>query len=160
MGTEDLTQILLQHPFIQGLGEDHLKTLIGCAKNVRFQEGEYVIREGEAASKFFLIRTGRVALEVEVSGHGGLRIQTSGPGEVLGWSWLIAPYRWHYSGFAVADTRAISLDGECLRKKCEADSSFGYEMLKRLAEVMERRVEATRMQLIDMYGLTTTGGHK
>jgi hypothetical protein len=72
---------------------------------------------------------------------------------VLGWSWLISPFRWHFGGCAVADVRAVALDGECLRNKCEKDHDFGYEMLKRLAQVMERRVDATRMQLLDMYGM-------
>src|SRR3989304_10473252 len=123
-----------------------MQTLVGCASNVRFTEGSYMIREGELANTFFLIRSGRVALEIDVSGKGGLRIETSGPGEILGWSWLIYPYRWHFSGVAVLDTQAIALDGECLRTKCDSDSHFGYEMLKRLAQGMERGGGATRPQ--------------
>jgi CRP-like cAMP-binding protein len=157
MQKEDLTEILRQHPFLFGLSDEHMKTLIGCATNVHFTEGEHLIREGELANRFFLIRTGRVALEIEVSGKGRLRIQTTGPGEVLGWSWLISPYRWHFSGVAVADARAVSLDAECLRKKCDADPTFGFEMLKRLAVVMENRLEATRLQLLDMYDLPADG---
>jgi CRP/FNR family transcriptional regulator, cyclic AMP receptor protein len=157
MQKEDLTEILRQHPFLMNLSDEHMKTLIGCASNSHFVEGEYLIREGELANKFFLIRTGRVALEVAVSGKGSLRIQTTGPGEILGWSWLIYPFRWHFSGVAVADTRAVSLDGECLRKKCESDPAFGYDMLKRLAAVMENRLEATRLQLLDIYGTSTAG---
>jgi CRP/FNR family transcriptional regulator, cyclic AMP receptor protein len=87
MQKEDLTEILRQHPFLMNLSDEHMKTLIGCASNSHFVEGEYLIREGELANKFFLIRTGRVALEVAVSGKGSLRIQTTGPGEILGWSW-------------------------------------------------------------------------
>jgi CRP-like cAMP-binding protein len=157
MQKEDLSEILRQHPFLFGLSDDHMKTLIGCASNVHFPEGDHLIREGELANKFFLLRTGRVALEIAVSGKGSLRIQTTGPGEVLGWSWLISPYRWHFSGVAVADTRVVSLDAECLRKKCDADPAFGFELLKRLAVVMEHRLEATRIQLLDMYGLTVEG---
>jgi CRP-like cAMP-binding protein len=154
MHTEDLTTILNQHPFLAGLTEDHMHTLIGCASNVRFAEGASIIREGEIANTFYLIRSGRVALEIEVPGRGAIRVQTAGPGEVLGWSWLISPYRWHFSGLAVVETRAIALDGECLRNKCESDPGFGYDLLLRLAQVMERRLEATRLQLLDMYGLT------
>lgn len=156
MEKEDLKEILYQHPFLHGLSSDHMETLIGCASNVRFPEGSYLIKEGELASTFFLIRTGRVALECEIPGRPSIRIQTVGPGEVLGWSWLISPYRWHFSGVAVTDTRAIALDGECLRTKCELDKTFGYEMLKRLAMVMERRLESTRVQLLDIYGQTVS----
>jgi CRP-like cAMP-binding protein len=160
MEKEDLTTILKQHPFLAGLSDEHMHTIVGCASNVRFPEGASIIREGELANTFYLIRTGRVALEVDVSGKGGLRIQTTGPGEILGWSWLISPYRWHFSGVAVVDTRAIALDGECLRTKCEKDPHFGYEMLKRLSQVMERRLEATRLQLLDMYGPAQSGEMK
>lgn len=152
MQTENLSEILLQHPFLADLSQDHMQTLIGCATNVRFPEGTYLIREGQLANKLFLIRTGRVALEFDIAPKGVLRIQTVGPGEVLGWSWLISPFRWHFSGVTVAETRAVALDGECLRKKCEDDHDFGYDLLKRLSQVMERRLEATRMQLLDLYG--------
>lgn len=152
---EDLSALLRQHPFLAGLAEDHVHTLVGCASNVRFPEGEYVIHEGHIANTFYLIRNGRVALEIDQPGRGSIRIQTAGPGEILGWSWLISPYRWHFNGVAVVETRALALDGECLRNKCEHDPVFGYEMLKRLSQVMERRLEATRLQLLDIYGLTT-----
>ena len=155
MTTEDLSPILKQHPFLADIPEEHMKTLIGCASNVRFNEGERLINEGEVADKFYLIRSGRVALEIDLSERGALRIQTVGAGEVLGWSWLISPFRWHFSGIAVTDVRAIALDGKCLRTKSENDHDFGYEMLKRLTQVMERRLEATRLQLIDVYGTPT-----
>ncbi len=154
MHTEDLTTILQQHPFLAGFIDEHMKTLIGCASNVRFAEGSTIIREGEIANTFFLIRSGRVALEIDVPGRGAIRVQTAGPGEVLGWSWLISPYRWHFTAVAVVETRTIALDGECLRNKCESDAGFGYDLLLRLAEVMESRLEATRLQLLDMYGLS------
>lgn len=152
MHTEDLSATLRQHPFLADLSEHHMQILVGCAMNVKFADDHYLIREGEVADKFYLIRSGRVALEVDSSERGSFRIQTIGPGEVLGWSWLISPYRWHFSGVAVTEVRAIALDGKCLRTKCENDHDFGYEMLQRLAQVMERRLEATRLQLLDMYG--------
>ena len=157
MEKEDLSEIMRQHPFLAGLSFEHMQTLIGCATNVRFADNSTIIQEGQIANKFYLIRSGRIALQMDVPGKESLRIQTVGPGEILGWSWLISPYRWHFSAIAVLDTRAIALDGECLRNKCEKECAFGYEMLKRLSQVMERRLEATRLQLIDLYDLTTTG---
>jgi CRP/FNR family cyclic AMP-dependent transcriptional regulator len=152
MQTENLTEILRQHPFVADLSDQHMQVLIGCASNVRFGEGVHLIQEGQSADKFYLIRTGRAALEVNFNERGSLRIQSVGPGDMLGWSWLISPYRWHFSAVAVADVRAVALDGKCLRNKCETDHDFGYEMLKRLSQVMERRLEATRLQLLDVYG--------
>jgi CRP/FNR family cyclic AMP-dependent transcriptional regulator len=156
MQTENLTEILRQHPFLAGLSEAHMQVLIGCASNVRFAEGAPLIHEGQIANKFFLVRAGRIALETDVNARGKIRIQTVGPGDVLGWSWLISPFRWHFNALAVAEVRAVALDGECLRKKCEQDRDFGYEMLSRFSRVMERRLEATRMQLLDLY--TTSPG--
>ena len=156
MQTENLTDILRQHPFLAGLSESHMQVLVGCASNVRFAEGAPLIHEGEVANKFYLVRAGRIALETDVNARGKIRIQTVGPGDVLGWSWLISPYRWHFNALAVADVRAVALDGECLRKKCDDDHDFGYEMLSRFSQVMERRLEATRIQLLDLY--TTSPG--
>jgi len=158
MHTENLSEILRQHPFIAGLSDTHLQILVGCASNVRFAEDAPLIHEGEIAKTFYLVRTGRAALETDFNARGKIRIQTVGPGDVLGWSWLISPYRWHFNGVAVSEVRAIALDGECLRKKCEQDHDFGYEMLSRLARIVERRLEATRMQLLDLY-TTAPGDH-
>lgn len=158
MNPENLTGMLRQHPFLAGIVDHHMDVILGCASNVRFAEGSYLIHEGQLANKFLLVRTGRVALETDVNARGPLRIATVGPGEVLGWSWLISPFRWHFSGLAVAEVSAIALDGDCLRTKCESDHDFGFEMLRRLSQVMERRLEATRLQLMDVYG-TDPGVH-
>jgi CRP-like cAMP-binding protein len=74
-------------------------------------------------------------------------------GEVLGWSWLIPPYHWKFDARAIEQTRALALDGKCLRTKCEEDHDLGYELLKRFAQIMEERLQATRLQLLDVYGL-------
>lgn len=152
MQPEDLGNNLHKHPFISDLDEKYMHILVGCASNVHFKEGEYLFKEGEAATKFYLIRTGRVALELHAGERGIVRVQTVGPGEILGWSWLISPYRWHFDACAVDDIRAFALDGKCLRTKCEKDRDFGYEMLKRLAQVLESRLSATRLQILDIYG--------
>jgi CRP/FNR family cyclic AMP-dependent transcriptional regulator len=153
MQPENLTELLRKHPFISDLEDKHLRTLLSCASNVVFSDGDYLFREGEEATKFYLIRTGKIALELHGSERGLLRIQTVGQGEVLGWSWLISPYRWHFDAIAVEDVRAFSLDGKCLRTKCEDDHDFGYEMYKRFSKVLENRIKATRLQLLDVYGV-------
>jgi CRP-like cAMP-binding protein len=149
---ETLERILAEHPFFKGLEEPYLQLLVGCASNVRFNAGEVVFREGEEANRFYLIRQGKVAVETFAPSRGPIIVQTLGEGEVLGWSWLVAPYRWRFDGRAVELTRAIALDGECLRGKCEEDHNLGYELMKRVAHVMEKLVEATRLQLLDVYG--------
>jgi len=149
---ETLERILAEHPFFKGLEEPYLQLLVGCASNVRFNAGEVVFREGEQANQFYLIRQGKVAVETFAPSRGPIIVQTLGEGEVLGWSWLVAPYRWRFDGRAVELTRAIALDGECLRGKCEEDHNLGYELMKRVSHVMEKLVEATRLQLLDVYG--------
>ena len=145
---ETLKGILAGHPFLSGLGDRHLDLLVGCASNVRFDEGQFILREGEEANQFYLIRHGKVALEVSALGRGPIIILTLGEGEVLGWSWLVPPYRWRFDARAVELTRAIVLDGRCLRTKSEEDHDLGYELLKRFAHIIEKRLAATIMQLL------------
>ncbi len=145
---ETLRGILTEHPFLSGLEDRHLDLLVGCASNVRFDAGEFILREGEEANQFYLIRHGKVALEVSPPGRRPIIVLTLGEAEVLGWSWLVPPYRWKFDARAIELTRAIALDGKCLRKKSEEDHDFGYELLKRFAHIIEKRLEATRMQLL------------
>jgi CRP/FNR family cyclic AMP-dependent transcriptional regulator len=149
---ETLEPILAEHPFIKGLEPHHVQLIVGCASNMRFDAGQFLFREGEEANQFYIIRKGKVALEIFSPEKGPIIIDTLGDGEVLGWSWLIPPYHWRFDARAVELTRAIALDGKCLRNKCEEDHDLAYELLKRFAHLMEERLEATRLQLMDIYG--------
>lgn len=151
MEPKTLEPTLVNHPFLTGLDPALLALLVGCAANVRFNTNGVVFRDGEPANQFFLIREGKIAIEIPVPGRGEMMIQTLGAGEVLGWSWIIAPYRWRFSARAVEPTRAIALDGACLRGKFESNHHLGYELLKRFAPIIAQRVEATRVQLLDVY---------
>ncbi|MEW6297049.1 MAG: cyclic nucleotide-binding domain-containing protein [Thermodesulfobacteriota bacterium] len=150
---QTLEPILAAHPFFQDLDPRHLQLVVGCASNVRFDAGQFIFREGEAANQFYLLRHGTVRLEIFVPERGPLIIQTLGAGDVLGWSWLFPPYRWHFDARAAALVRAIALDGKCLRTKCEDDHDLGYALVKRFAHVMMQRLQATRLQLLDVYGV-------
>ena len=148
---ETLERILAEHSFFEGLETEYLKLLVGCASNVRFQAGAYLFREGEEASHFFLIRQGRVAVEIYAPQRPPIVVQTLEGGDILGWSWLIPPYHWRFDARVVEPARAIALDGKCLRSKCEENHDLGYVLLKRFAHIVEQRLEATRMQLLDVY---------
>jgi CRP/FNR family cyclic AMP-dependent transcriptional regulator len=152
METRSLEGMLAEHPFCRDLGPHFVELVAGCAAEVRFDPGTILFRQGEDAERFYLIRHGRVAVEVPTAGSGALTIQTLSAGDVLGWSWLIPPYRWHFDARAVDLTRALALDGTCLRTKCESDPALGYEFLKRFLHILEDRLQATRLQLIDVYG--------
>lgn len=146
-----LDVILSEHPFFKGIEPQRLQFIASCASNVRFEPGEFLFREGEDANNFYVIRGGKVSIEVFSPKRGAITIQTVTEGDVLGWSWLFPPYRWHFDAKAVELTRAISLDGKCLRNKCEVDHDLGYDLMKRFSEVMIQRLQATRLQLLDLY---------
>lgn len=148
----EIADILRQHPFAQGLEDDIVDLIAGCAKNVVFREGEYIFQEGEAAEYFFLIRHGTVALELFVPGRGPHTFLTVKSGEILGTTWLIPPYRYTYDARAVELTRAIAFHCECLRDKCEADHHVGYEMMKRFMLPLVERLQMARLQSADVYG--------
>jgi len=152
---EDLERILTEHPFLEGLKTDHIKLLVGCASNVIFKAGEYIFREGEDAEKFYFVRHGKVVIETYVPQKEPILIRTRHEGETLGWSWLVPPYKWHFDARAVELTRAIALDGKCLREKCREDHDLGYEVMKRFVMIIAERLEATRLQLMDVYGNST-----
>jgi CRP/FNR family transcriptional regulator, cyclic AMP receptor protein len=145
-------KVLAEHPFFKDLSSPHLDTVVGCVANVVFQPGEFIFREGQPADLFFVVREGKVAVEVFVPNKGPVTIETIEGGEMLGWSWLFPPYKARFDARALNAVRALSLDGACLRTKCEKDPALGYELLKRFAELVVSRLEATRMQLLDLYG--------
>ncbi len=153
-----LEPLLAEHPFLKGLKAEHLSTITGCASNARFEAGEYLFREGEDANQFYIVRSGKIAIEAFVPHRGSLIIQTVDEGDILGWSWLVPPYKWRFAARAVDLTRAIALDGKCLRGKCEKDHDLGYELLKRFADIMAERLDATRIQLLDLYGTAPAAG--
>jgi len=147
-----LVEIVREHPFFAGLNLDYCELVGGCAKNVRFNQGEFLLREGEAADEFYLIRHGRVAIDIHMPGRPDVTIQTLGPGDIVGVSWLIPPYEWTHNARALETVRAISLDAKCLRGKCDADPALGYEMMKRFIPILIQRLQGTRFQLLDVYG--------
>ncbi len=149
---ETLERLLAEHPFFQGMENRHLELLVGCASNVRFEAGQYLFRQGEAANHFYLIRHGKVAIEIHAQERGAIILQTIGEGEVVGWSWLVSPHRWMFDARAVELTRAVALGGECLRRKCDEDHDLGYALLKRFAGVITERLESVRLQLINIHG--------
>jgi CRP/FNR family transcriptional regulator, cyclic AMP receptor protein len=149
---EDLKRILHSLPFFEGFSEEHFELLVGCARNERASSGTFLFREGEEATKFYLLREGQVSVEIHSPGLGPLTVQTVSENEPLGWSWLFAPYTWHFDARVTEETRLVSFDGRCLRTKCENDPAFGYQLLKRLSSIMTQRIEALSFQLMDVYG--------
>jgi CRP/FNR family cyclic AMP-dependent transcriptional regulator len=148
---EDLERLLREHRFLEGLAPDQIRFLVSCVTNRRFRAGEFLMREGEAAERFYLLRHGRVALEIHVPGKGPIVMETLGPGNVLGLSWLEPPYRTQLDARACEDVVALSFDGDCLRGKMDADHDLGYVIARRLLEHVCDRLERVRLQRLDVY---------
>ncbi len=150
MQTIDL--LLRDAPLFASLERDQLELIAGCATNTHFTANDVLFREGDPADHFYLVRQGSVALETFVPARGSLLIETIEAGEVIGWSWLFEPYRWHFDARALTDIRATSFDGACLRGKCDEDPALGYALMTRFARVMIERLQWTRLRLLDVYG--------
>jgi CRP/FNR family cyclic AMP-dependent transcriptional regulator len=152
MAVRGLKSIVAEHRFFAGLDEALCDLVCGCAKNVRFDAGQYLVHEGEAPDHFYLLRHGRVGLEVSAPGKGAIAFQNLGEGEIVGVSWLIPPYRSTYDAKALDLVRAVAMDVTCLQLKCETDHDLGYEMMKRFMPVLAQRLEAARLQIRGVYG--------
>jgi len=149
---DDLTSSLHKHPFFQGLA-GQLRTLLeGCAVQANFPPQAYLFREGVDADRFFLIRRGLVAVEVAMPAHPPVIVQTVGEGDVLGWSWLVPPYRTAFAARAQVEVESLAFDTRCLRAAMEAYPELGYAVTKRLLPVMAQRLTSARLQMLDLYG--------
>jgi len=147
-----LDEILAQVPFFGGMGQDEITLIAGCGRNVHFDPGETIFRQGDAADNFFVVRHGTVAIGNFVPPRGELVIETLEAGDLLGWSWLFPPYRSHFDARALTSVRATQFDGACLRDKCAADPAFGYDLMSRFAQILIERLQWTRLRLLDIYG--------
>jgi CRP/FNR family transcriptional regulator, cyclic AMP receptor protein len=148
---ESLERLLAEHPFFADLAPEYLELMTGCARAARFEGGEFLFREGEPANAFYVVRRGRVAITTITPHEGAVTIKTVEEGEIVGWSWLIPPYTWHFAARALEPTVVIALDAECVRRKSEDDHEFGFQVMRRFAEVMASRLEATHLQLLNVY---------
>lgn len=152
-----LEQLIAEVGVFAGLEPRHLELICGCGRNEHLPGGMLLAREGRSADRFYLIRNGSVALEVHSPGRGDLVIGTLHSGDMLGWSWLFAPYRWRLDVRTIEPVRVIRFDGACLRDKCERDHELGYQLMKRFAALAIERLQATRLQLLDVYANPLTG---
>ena len=148
METITLEKVLGENPLLRGMKEQHLRTLVESATVVRFEPGDVIFEEGEPAQRCYLIRNGRVALQLVSYRVEPLTLMTLEEGDIIGWSWLFPPYRWKFTAKALDITRAVSLDGRSVCAKCDQDHDLGYELMKRFAQIIENRVEALSLHLV------------
>jgi CRP/FNR family cyclic AMP-dependent transcriptional regulator len=142
------------HPFLHGMSRDHLAVLAGTARDVTFPARHRLFEDGDSATRLWLIQSGHVLLDLQVPGQGWTKIETLGMGELLGWSWLFPPYRWAFGAVAAGRVEAFEFDARTVRACCQADPVLGYELTQRLARVLARRLQATRVRLITASSLS------
>ncbi len=144
-----LKALIAAQPFFEGLSPEHVQVLADSAMQTDFAAGEMIIRQGDPANRFYLIESGKVAVELERRERKPILIQTIGPARELGWSWILPPYYEHFSAKALEQTKAIFFYGTRLRECCEENHDLGYELMKRMAEVMLHRIEAASQLLLE-----------
>ncbi|MEU0475045.1 Crp/Fnr family transcriptional regulator [Streptomyces olivaceus] len=138
-------------PLLRTLPAEQRRRLFALAGPRAFSTGFRIFEEGEAADRFWLIRSGAVALDVYVPGRRAQVVETLGPGQQVGWSWIFPPYRWHLGATAVETVRAWEFDATEVRGLCATDTALGYELMRRSAAVIADRLQATRLRLLDLY---------
>jgi CRP-like cAMP-binding protein len=153
----EISDLVAEFPAFSGMRDEHVELIAGCAKNEVFETGDYLMREGDAADSFFVIRRGRVGMEISAPQRGAITVETVHDGDLLGWSWLVEPYRTHLDARALETTHAVAFDAACLRGKFDRDPALGYELMKRFVPVIVERLQATRVRLLDVYGHVAAG---
>ena len=149
---KELSKIIGEHRFFRDLSEEYLNLIAGCGEMAVFNKNEYLFKYGQPAEYFYLVRFGKVVLELNIPGREAFLFQTLQNDAIVGWSWLFDPYVYQFDVRAMEQTRVVRFDGVCLRGKCDQDVELGYTIMKRFSKVMVRRLAETRLQLIDVYG--------
>ncbi|MFC1563579.1 cyclic nucleotide-binding domain-containing protein [candidate division KSB1 bacterium] len=150
---KNLKDIVQNHTFFKDVKPEYIKMITSCSSSVQFEAGKMIFHEGEDAKDILIICEGKVAIELFAPKQGAVMIETIGRGDVLGWSWFIPPFRRQFDAKAIELTKGISIESGCLRKLCDEDNNLGYTIMQRFANVIVERLQATRLQLLDIYRL-------
>lgn len=149
MTEEDIRKELKSQPFFEGLDDEFVQFLSKSAREHSLARGDVLFKQGDWADAFYLLRDGEILIEVPSISGPSLEIQRLQTGQILGWSWLIAPYKWTFQARAEADTQLLEFDGAAILAQCEEDPAFGYALLKRFSGLMSERLEAARRRMMD-----------
>jgi CRP-like cAMP-binding protein len=151
MTNSKISDIVANNDFFSGLSEEHLEFLLQHSKEQRFGAGEIIFRQGDHADRFYLVLRGEVTVEIPAIYGPPMQMQNLGRGKILGWSWLITPYRWDFQARAVQDSEVVRFDGGVVLRRCEKDAEFGYEIMKRFSLLMSERLTAARKSMIEQW---------
>lgn len=149
MINQSITEYLSTHAFFSDLNVEIVNYLCECVIIREIKKGETLFRQGEPADKFYIVRTGQISIQIPAVMGPTLEIQTLGADQVLGWSWLISPYQWSFQAKAEENLELLEFDGIAILNRCEHDPHFGYQLLKKFAELMAERLDAARLKMMD-----------
>ena len=149
MNNQAIAEYLSDHEFFSELSVDIIKLLCESVRSLEIKKGEVLFRQGEHADKFYIVRNGRVSVQIPAIMGPTLEVQTLSTNRILGWSWLISPYQWRFQAKAEEDSTLLEFDGAAILARCEQDPKVGYELLKKFAALMAERLEASRQKLMD-----------
>jgi CRP/FNR family cyclic AMP-dependent transcriptional regulator len=141
--------VLEDQPFLRGMPARQLELLSENSMSTEFKAGDTILTEGDSANRFYLILEGQVDLISRGYDNETVRIQTVGTGDVLGWSWLFPPYYWHFEAQAITPVKALFFYGSRLRELCEENHDLGYEMMTRVSEIIIKRLQSVRRELVE-----------
>lgn len=151
MASNSIQQVLSDAPVFSGLSDDFIARLAAHASERKVQSGEVLFRSGEQARHFFMLIDGEVSIEIPAVTGPTLQVQRLRPIRVLGWSWLLPPFKWSFNARAETDSTVLEFDGEAVLKDCEADPAFGYEVIKRFSALMAERLDAAHKKMMEQW---------
>ena len=146
-----IEKYLSTHEFFSGLSPEFIGFLARCASEQQIEPGQVLFQQGERAHRFYLIRNGSISIEVPAITGPTLKVQSLGASQILGWSWLIPPYKWSFQAKAEAQTALFAFDGDAVLARCEEEPKFGYALLKRFASLMAERLGVARQRMMDQW---------
>jgi len=149
MSNQSITEYLSAHEFFSEFSDDVLKFLCECSSMREIKKGQILFLQGEHADKFYVVRSGRISLQMPAIMGPTLEIQTVDEDQVLGWSWLISPYQWNFQTKAEDDSELLQFDGAAILAQCELDPKLGFELVKKFAALMSVGLNAARLKMMD-----------
>jgi len=155
---KSIKTFLENHPLFDGLDQEAVHLFSACADEASFSPGEPIYRQGDEADRFYILCSGEATLEAESPGRGRIVIETLSAGDVLGASWLFPPYRLMWDARARSRIQAVGFNARCLRQTCDENPHLGYLLMKRFAQIMIHRMQAARLQSLDIYAPPVKGG--
>lgn len=151
MNRQSIEDYVNAHEFFSGLDKRGKKFLANSAENIKIEQGEVLFQPGASADKFYLLREGHISVRVPAVMGPPLEIQNLKTDQILGWSWLIPPYRWSFQALALEDSDLLEFDGSIILAHCEEDPAFGYALMKLFAGLMSERLDRARQKMMDQW---------